>query len=211
MPALYYQLSPVFLPINNIHNMQRKLENNYLTTIILQQLSYNNTIANELTLNSNISQARSAQAKLCAMNDTAVINANITGATYQWQVSTDSINYAPITNNTNYSGTQSPNFTLTSIPETWAGRRYRCMVNGNQPGIFYTISFIHKWLGTQNNNWENPANWSCGTLPTAMSNVVIESGSIVINSNIQIKSLRVASNASVTVQQGYTLQITEQP
>jgi hypothetical protein len=138
--ASFFANQKMIAPINNIHNMQRKLENNYLTTIILQQLSYNNTIANELTLNSNISQARSAQAKLCAMNDTAVINANITGATYQWQVSTDSINYAPITNNTNYSGTQSPNFTLTSIPETWAGRRYRCMVNGNQPGIFIPLA-----------------------------------------------------------------------
>jgi hypothetical protein len=64
-----------------------------------------NAIAMDASLNSNTLQARSAQAKICAHSGIAVIKSNISGATYQWQVSTDSLNYTIINDGVNYTGT----------------------------------------------------------------------------------------------------------
>jgi len=67
---------------------------------------------------------------------------------------------------------------------------------------------VNTWTGAANNAWENPANWSCGQLPGIHSNVVINSGTPVLSSNVSIYSLDINSSATLTVSTGSILTIT---
>jgi hypothetical protein len=58
------------------------------------------------------------------------------------------------------------------------------------------------WTGTAGNNWENAANWSCGKVPGTDTDVVVNSGTVVINSAVVIRSLKVNPGAQVTVGSG---------
>jgi hypothetical protein len=79
----------------------------------------------------------------------------------------------------------------------------------------YTIDIIpaacpvNTWTGLAgNNNWEDAGNWSCGQVPIRHSNVVVNSGSVIINSNVTVYSLTVNAAATVSVEPGFTLQVT---
>ena len=58
------------------------------------------------------------------------------------------------------------------------------------------------WTGSAGNNWENAANWSCGAVPGANTDVFVNSGTVVINSAIVIRSMQVSPGAQVTVGSG---------
>lgn len=133
------------------------------------------------------------------------ITSNVTGVSYQWQVNSGN-GYSNITDNTNYSGSSTSMLTFNNIPTSWVGNMYRCQVNGLYSAVF-TVRFINYWLGNSGVAWENPANWSCGNLPDANTNVVINSGTVVINSNVTINSLTLNQGVTATVTSGYTLLI----
>lgn len=61
------------------------------------------------------------------------------------------------------------------------------------------------WIGMVSTAWENPANWSCGTLPDANTDVIINSGTVVLNSNTSIRSFTVNPNVSFTITPGHNL------
>ena len=63
------------------------------------------------------------------------------------------------------------------------------------------------WTGAVDSSWENPANWSCNNLPTATSNVIIYSGTVVINSDVMVNRLTVKPGVTVTVNSGYNLTV----
>lgn len=63
------------------------------------------------------------------------------------------------------------------------------------------------WTGAVNSDWENAGNWSCNNIPGSTSNVMIYEGSVVINSNVTVKSLTVGPGTSVTVGQGSNLTV----
>ena len=67
---------------------------------------------------------------------------------------------------------------------------------------------LNTWTGAASNAWENPLNWSCGEVPGLHSNVLINSGTPVISSNVTIYSIDVNSLASLTVNPGFNLTIT---
>ncbi len=67
---------------------------------------------------------------------------------------------------------------------------------------------VNTWTGAVSNAWENPLNWSCGELPGIHSNVVINSGTPVISSNVTIYSLDLNPTATLTVSTGFNLTIT---
>jgi hypothetical protein len=71
--------------------------------------------------------------------------------------------------------------------------------------IVDTTQFV--WTGAINSNWENAANWSCDNLPASSSDVVIYSGSVVINSNVTVNKLSVMPGANLVVSPGYNLTI----
>ena len=73
---------------------------------------------------------------------------------------------------------------------------------------------LNKWLGTKNTAWENAANWSCGTIPDANTEVIIASGLSnypVIKSNAICKSIRQFPESSLKVNKGSKLIITGEP
>lgn len=65
------------------------------------------------------------------------------------------------------------------------------------------------WNGNVSTAWETAGNWSCGSVPTAITDVIIPAGkTVVVNSNRSCRSLNVSPSASVTVNTGFILTIT---
>ena len=126
------------------------------------------------------------------------------GGSYQWQVNTGSsfVNVA----GANYAGAITDTLSLNSIPSSWSGYKYRCLVDGAYTAT-YTLKIENRWLGTVSNEWNNPANWSCGNLPDGKTDVVIRTGNVIVSSNASCKSLTVI-NGAVTVKPGIVFTIT---
>lgn len=132
---------------------------------------------------------------------------SLSGSTYQWQLSTDSVVYTPITNGGYYSAVNTRFLGLNNIPSSFYGYRYRCLVDGSYSTI-QTIRFTDTWTGANSTAWEDPANWSCGKVPDSNTSVTINSGTVTINSNITIRNITLAPGVIFTVSPGYTLTIT---
>ncbi|MEP7166076.1 MAG: FG-GAP-like repeat-containing protein [Ferruginibacter sp.] len=146
------------------------------------------------------------QINLCAGGDTLILS-SISGASYQWQLSTDNVNFNNLSNNANYTGVNTNILHLSALQATWYGYKFRCLVNGNSYSDVFSIAYTNRWTGAASNVWENPANWSCGTVPDANTDVRIPSGTIVINSNIIIRSLILTTGVQLTVNPGFTVTI----
>ncbi len=130
------------------------------------------------------------------------------GTNYQWQVSTDSVNFSPLSNTANYSGVNSNSLLLTNTPSSFYGLVYRCIIDGNISDELYYLKIQNTWTGNAGTAWENPANWSCGLMPDGNTDVVINSGTVVLSSNGICRSLTVAPGASFTIVPGNVLTIT---
>jgi len=163
--------------------------NNYSRTIAVMR----NTIAEPVAV------------VLCPPQGNKTITSNITGSTYRWQLNTGS-GFNDITNNANYSNTTTSTLQLINIPSAWYGYQYRCLAGVVNSHIF-SLKFSNNWAGTMSTAWENPANWSCGTAPDANTDVVINTGAVVINSNITVRSLKLSPGASLTVATGFKLTV----
>lgn len=143
--------------------------------------------------------------RLCP-NGGVTLESGIDYATYQWQLSTDGgLVFSDISDNSYYSGTNTASLQLSNIPSSFTGYKYRCATSAGNSVVF-TIRFFNIWTGAIDNAWENPANWSCGTVPDLFTDVVIGAGSnVVLNSNVTIATISVNSNAIFTVGTGFTL------
>jgi FG-GAP-like repeat/IPT/TIG domain len=145
--------------------------------------------------------------RLCPGGSTT-ITTDIIGTTYQWQLAlSDTSAFTNITDNAQLAGSNTATLSLNNIPSSWYGYKFRCVINGNNDR-FYLLKFENVWTGAMSNAWENAANWSCGSVPDANTDVVINNGNVVIGSNVIIRTLRVLAGATVTVNSGYTLTIT---
>lgn len=145
--------------------------------------------------------------KLCPPVASTVINAGISGGSYQWQVNTGNNVFTNISNGTYYSGTSTGALQLTNIPSSFTGYQYQCLSNGTLSNKF-SIQFVNTWLGSSDTSWNNPYNWSCGTVPDASTDVIINTGNVIIYSNVVCRTLTVLPGAVVTVATGNTLTIT---
>ncbi len=138
-----------------------------------------------------------------------VFQAKITGNSYQWQVNTGS-GFVNLTNGGVHSGVNGAVLSLNNPPTSMYGYEYRCLVNGNVYSELYLLKFGVTWEGSVSSAWENPANWGCGSLPDAQTDVVINGGKSnypMLSSNATVRSLRLNTGASGTVQAGYTLTV----
>jgi hypothetical protein len=161
---------------------------------------YNNTIA---VLRNTI--AEPVAVVLCPPSGSGTITSNITGAGYQWQLNTGS-GFANISDGANYGNTNTGALQLINAPSAWYGYQYRCVVGGVNSYVF-ALKFSNRWSGAVSTDWENPANWTCGTVPDANTDVVISSGTVVINSNTTIRSLKLSPGVNLTVAAGFTLTV----
>ncbi|MES2850916.1 MAG: hypothetical protein V4685_17830 [Bacteroidota bacterium] len=137
---------------------------------------------------------------------TVSYTSNITGASYQWQVNTGS-GFTNISNNATYAGATTVALQINNAPGNFYGYQYRCNVAGNFSNTV-TLKFINTWRGTVNNLWNNPANWSCNSLPEANTDVIVNTGTPVLNANGTCRSISVSAGASFTANAGFTLQVT---
>jgi Cohesin domain len=140
--------------------------------------------------------------KMCPGGSTT-ITSNITGASYQWQLNTGA-GYNNLVNNSNYTGCTSQTLNLNNIPSNSYGYLYRCFVNGLYSNV-YELKVTNYWVGGFGTAWENPANWSCGVVPDQFTDVFIDNGVVVINSNVNIRTLSLKPGVLVTVAPGFTL------
>lgn len=134
------------------------------------------------------------------------ITSSITGAAYQWQVNTGG-GFSNITNNSTYSNATTATLQISNAASSMYGYQYRCNVSGNFSTVT-TLKFVNYWTGTANTLWNNAANWSCNVVPDANTDVVINTGTAVLNVNGSCRSLAVSTGAHFTANTGFTLQVT---
>ena len=144
--------------------------------------------------------------KIVCPGQNLTIEASRSGTTYQWQLDSGS-GYVDIHNNTPYSGTNTQTLNINNLPSSFYGHKYRCVINGLSDATT-TLKVENSWVGTVDNFWNNPANWSCGQLPDGSTDVVINDGTVILDTNGICRSIRVAPGATFTVNPGFTLTIT---
>ncbi len=145
---------------------------------------------------------------LCSGGVNTSLVSNVSGSSYQWQVNNGS-NYTNLSNGINYNGVSSLSLQLNNIPSSWYGYQYRCLVDGTNYSDIYTLKFTDTWTGADGTSaWENPANWSCESVPDTNTDVIINTGIVVLNSNSSVRSITVDPGVSFTINPGYNLTIT---
>lgn len=132
---------------------------------------------------------------------------------YQWQTDTAS-GFVIIIPSPIYSGVDSSTLTLNSPPTNFYNHKYRCIISdtsGQTISPVFTLKFEVSWIGAADTTWENSANWSCGTLPDANTDVVIRATAPrfpQVNSNVYCRSLLLQYDATVLVKTGFQLNTT---
>jgi ELWxxDGT repeat protein len=139
------------------------------------------------------------------------LHSDINGNSYQWQVKTPD-GYINLTENANFSGTQGAVLSLVNLPSTAYGWEFRCLVDGSFYSRSYTLRFLAYWVGAVSNAWENPANWQCGAVPDANTDVLIQCmyNAPIISSNASCRSLILMNRQQVRVATGFSLTITNE-
>ena len=149
--------------------------------------------------------AISSWTQLCPPAAGTSLTTNLTGTTYQWQVNTGS-GFANVTNNSNYNGANTATLQIINAPSSWNSYQYRCVVDGIN-GTVFTLGFTSYWTGAVSNAWENAANWSCNAVPDANTDVIINTGAVLVKSAANCRSIRVNPGSLVTVNAGFKLTV----
>ena len=143
--------------------------------------------------------------QLCP-NGSGTLTSKLNGPGYQWQVNTGN-GFINIGNNSNYGGTVTSTLTLTNMPSSFYGYQYRCVVDGVNDEVT-ALQFVNTWTGANNNLWGNSANWSCGSVPDGNTDVIIKSGTVVVGSNANCRSLTITPSVNFSVSPGVIFTIT---
>jgi CARDB len=77
----------------------------------------------------------------------------------------------------------------------------------NRATVPIAITEGEYWNGLVNTSWETPGNWSCNLVPGPNTNVVINSGTVVVHVSTTIRSLAVKPGVNFTVTPGVVLTI----
>jgi hypothetical protein len=145
---------------------------------------------------------------LCSGGINSSLVADVLGGTYQWQVNSGA-DFSNIEDGTNYTGSSASILLLNNIPSSWYGYQYRCFINSNTYSSTFTLKFTDTWTGAGGTSaWENVANWSCGSLPDANTDVIINNGNVVVSSNATVRSLAISPDASFTATAPFNVTIT---
>ena len=144
---------------------------------------------------------------LCPVTNSTIMKAVIPGTTYQWQINNGN-GYVNLADNNFHSGSNTGSLQLINIPSDWYGYQYRCIVDGTKNTAPGKIIFVDTWAGTVDAEWGNPANWICNSVPDNNTDVFINSGNVIVNSNTICRSLTVKQGATYKVNTGFNLTIT---
>ncbi len=143
----------------------------------------------------------------CPGNTEDRLICDITANQYQWQRDTCGNGcYEELTESAAFMGTQSRTLRLSGMSSAWNHHRFRCLTDlGNSKD--YTIRYTLSWTGAVSNAWETPGNWDCNAVPDAGTDVFVKSGTPVINSAVEIRSLNLSASAQLTINSGKSLRI----
>ena len=140
-----------------------------------------------------------------------------TGITYQWQVDQGN-GFINLTENYPYSGVQSNQLYLDTIPGNLNGNKYRCLetIGGvTTPTASQTLLIAMRWNGSNGNDWWHSGNWDCSfSAPGNSTDVIIPAGianyPVIDFFNANCKKLTLKPGAKLTVNPSYKLTIVSQ-
>jgi hypothetical protein len=136
---------------------------------------------------------------------------------YQWQVN-DGNGFTDISNGGIYSGATTKQVNLTGVTAAMNGYQYRCLVvsaSDNTVALLTNAATLttnaQTWQGNTSNAWNNSANWTCSSVPTALNTITIPSGRpnqpAIPSGAVSVNTITINSGASVTIAAGATLDI----
>ena len=155
----------------------------------------------------------SDQSVICP-GGTTQLPAGYAGVAYQWQVNTGA-GFTNLVNGGNYSGVTTNALLLSNVPSSYYGDQYRCVItlegNSKINSNIYKLTFASNWTGAVSTAWENAANWTCGSLPDANTDVVIKSTAIrqpeVNNTTAICRSINATNASHVWIKAGAKLDV----
>ncbi|PSK89497.1 T9SS type A sorting domain-containing protein [Taibaiella chishuiensis] len=144
-----------------------------------------------------------------AANTTFSVVAN-NAISYQWQYRSSSAGvYANVPSNSTYDNETTATLTINNPTTALNGYQYRCVVTGGiapnatSNDATLTVNAYGTWNGSTNSDWNNANNWNCGQVPSATTNVTINSGG-----NQPVVNINSATCNNLTINSGATLSFT---
>jgi photosystem II stability/assembly factor-like uncharacterized protein len=131
-------------------------------------------------------------------------------ASFQWQADLGT-GFANITDVPLFSGTATSELTIKNVATTMYNHKFRCLHANGSFSQEYTLKFTAIWTGNVSNDWDNTANWSCGSIPNENTDVIVGAEKTVyplLKQNTTVRSIHLANGAKLNVQSGFKLQIT---
>jgi uncharacterized delta-60 repeat protein len=148
------------------------------------------------------------QVAACQLNNFTQLFATATGTSYQWQVSIDGVSFSNLVNNSFYSAVNTAHLSLSNLPTSFTGYQYRCLVDG-VPQLSHTIRFVNTWTGAVNDDWHNPGNWGCNSVPDQYTDAIVSFGKVKVNAAAAVRTLFVYATADVKVSEGVSFLVRE--
>jgi hypothetical protein len=137
----------------------------------------------------------------------------VAGNTFKWQVNSGN-GYVDISNGILYNGVTTSILSINNAPASMYGYKYRCIVtnaNSTLNSNEFVLKFSLTWTGALSTAWENPGNWSCGTIPDRNFDVIIPSAATNyprVNSNAVCHSLSAQPGCTIIINTGFALTTT---
>ncbi|WP_165698033.1 T9SS sorting signal type C domain-containing protein [Flavobacterium nackdongense] len=174
--------------------------------------SSSNTISVSLNL-SSVGGTVTGGTTICSGNTSGLLTlSGQTGTVVKWQSSVSPFSIWTDIANT---ATTYTSGALTSTTQFRAVVQSGSCAIANSAPTNVTISSSNSWVGTTSSSWFTATNWSCGSIPTAASDITIPSGTTfkpIVNDTSKIalaNTITVNSGGSLTVNGGNTLKVTD--
>lgn len=145
-----------------------------------------------------------AQSSICPGNN-ATFSTATTGSSYKWEIDSGS-GFKPLINGVIIQGATTSTVTIIAPPTSLSHFSFRCLVD-NEYDEIGTLTFVNKWVSGTVKDFSNSAAWSCNTVPDINTDVIIESDTVIINSNVSIRSITLLNNGHAKVLSGFSLTI----
>ncbi len=133
---------------------------------------------------------------------TSIIN----GSTYTWQVDSG-YGFVDIDASPYFSGNNTIELDVINPPSNWYNYRFRCVVDDDLSSISF-LTFSSKWKGGSVNRFSVAENWECGVLPDKNTDVFIDRDTVVLDTDITIRSLTVTEPGYIKMLPGVELVLT---
>ena len=170
------------------------------------------TIIVGTNLSASVSIAASPSGAICSGTSVTFTATPTNGGTtpsYQWKL--NGVNVG--TNSTTYTNSALSNNDLVTCEMT--SNATPCLTGS--PATSNTITMVvnttNTWTGTTSTSWFTPSNWSCGSVPTAASDVIIPNVTnkpIIDGTNTTaLANTLTVNSGSLTVKSGNTLKVTD--